>query len=135
MRSGKSSRASTSASQSIDFRIFNRHRTGVTLTAKDMEFLGHARQVVWQTDALESKYGDSQETRQRFCVSTQHYTFTANAFVELVKDRGQGQYDCVLNETRTHQVIEDVCGRFGDLGVLYLSRIGVGPATLRMLRA
>lgn len=100
-----------------------------------MEFLGHARQVVWQTDALESKYGDSQETRQRFCVSTQHYTFTANAFAELVKDRGQGQYDFVLNETQTHQVIEDVCGRFSDLGVLYLSRIGVGPATLRMLRA
>lgn len=121
--------------QSIGFRIFNRHRTGVTLTAKGVEFLGHARQVVWQMDALESKYGDSQETRQRFCVSTQHYTFTANAFVELVKDRGQGQYDFMLNETQTHQVIEDVCGRFSDLGVLYLSRIGVGPATLRMLRA
>lgn len=88
MRSGKSSRASTSASQSIGFRIFNRHRTGVTLTAKGVDFLGHARQVVWQTDALESKYGDSQETRQRFCVSTQHYTFTANAFVELVKGSG-----------------------------------------------
>ena len=100
-----------------------------------MEFLGHARQVVWQTDALESKYGDSQETRQRFCVSTQHYTFTANAFVELVKDRGQGQCDFMLNETQTHQVVEDVCGRFSDLGVLYLSRIGVGPPTLRMLRA
>ncbi|WP_446717152.1 LysR family transcriptional regulator [Bifidobacterium angulatum] len=32
--------------QSIGFRIFNRHRTGVTLTAKGVEFLGHARQVV-----------------------------------------------------------------------------------------
>ena len=117
--------------QSIGFRIFNRHRTGVTLTAKGVDFLGHAHQVVWQMDALESKYGDSQETRQRFCVSTQHYTFTANAFVELVKDRGQGQCDFILNETQTHQVVEDVCGRFSDLGVLYLSRIGVGPATLR----
>ena len=118
--------------QSIGFRIFNRHRTGVTLTAKGVDFLGHAHQVVWQMDALESKYGDSQETRQRFCVSTQHYTFTANAFVELVKDRGQGQCDFILNETQTHQVVEDVCGRFSDLGVLYLSRIGVGPATLRL---
>lgn len=76
--------------QSIGFRIFNRHRTGVALTAKGVDFLGYAHQVVWQMDALESKYGDSQETRQRFCVSTQHYTFTANAFVELVKDRGTG---------------------------------------------
>ena len=52
-----------------------------------------------------------------------------------MKDRGQGQYDFMLNETQMHQVIEDACGRFSDLGVLYLSRIGVGPATLRMLRA
>lgn len=108
--------------QNIGFRVFNRHRTGVTLTAKGMEFLGYARQVVQQMDALESKYGDAQETRRRFCVSTQHYTFTANAFVELVKEQGREQYDFVLNETQTHQVIEDVHGRFSDLGVLYLSR-------------
>lgn len=108
--------------QRIGFRVFNRHRTGVTLTARGMEFLGYARQVVRQMDMLESKYGDSQEIRQRFCVSTQHYTFTANAFVELIREQGREHYDFVLNETQTHQVIEDVRGRFSDLGVLYLSR-------------
>ena len=107
--------------RNIGFRIFNRGRAGVTLTAKGMEFLGYARRVVQQMDALESKYGDSQDTKQRFCVSTQHYTFTANAFVELVKEHGHEKYDLMLNETQTHQVIEDVRSRFSDLGVLYLS--------------
>jgi len=45
--------------RNIGFRIFNRGRAGVTLTAKGMEFLGYARRVVQQMDALESKYGDS----------------------------------------------------------------------------
>lgn len=88
--------------QNIGFRVFNRHRTGVTLTAKGMEFLGYARQVVQQMDALESKYGDAQETRRRFCVSTQHYTFTANAFVELVKEQDREQYDLFLQRHRAN---------------------------------
>lgn len=108
--------------RNIGFRIFNRSRAGVTLTAKGMEFLGYARRVIQQMDVRESKYGDAQDAKQRFCVSTQHYTFTANAFVELVKERGREKYDLMFNETQTHQIIEDVRSRFSDLGVLYLSR-------------
>lgn len=58
----------------------------------------------------------------RFCVSTQHNTFAANAFVELVQHFGQERYEFILNETQTHQNIEDVRNRFSDLGVLFLSQ-------------
>ena len=58
----------------------------------------------------------------RFCVSTQHYTFAANAFVELVQRFGQERYEFILNETQTHQIIEDVRNRFSDLGILFLSQ-------------
>lgn len=102
--------------------IFNRCRAGVALTAEDMEFLGYARQVVQQMELLESRYIDNQPEKTRFCVSTQHYTFAANAFVELVKRFGQERYEFILNETKTHQVIEDVRNRFCDLGILYLCR-------------
>ena len=53
-----------------------------------MEFLGYARQVVQQMELLESKYIDKKPEKQRFCVSTQHYTFTTNAFVELIQRFG-----------------------------------------------
>lgn len=102
--------------------IFNRCRAGVALTAEGMEFLGYARQVVQQMELLESRYIDNQPEKTRFCVSTQHYTFAANAFVELVKRFGQERYEFILNETKTHQVIEDVRNRFCDLGILYLCR-------------
>jgi len=100
--------------------IFNRCRAGVALTTEGMEFLGYARQVVQQMELLESRYIDNRPEKVRFCVSTQHYTFAANAFVELVQRFGQERYEFILNETQTHQIIEDVRNRFSDLGVLYL---------------
>ncbi len=102
--------------------IFNRCRAGVALTTEGMEFLGYARQVVQQMELLESRYIGGQPEKMRFCVSTQHYTFAANAFVELVQRFGQERYEFILNETQTHQIIEDVRNRFCDLGVLYLSQ-------------
>ena len=85
-----------------------------------MEFLGYARQVVQQMELLESKYIDKKPAKQRFCVSTQHYTFTTNAFVELIQRFGQERFEFILNETQTHQIVEDVRNRFSDLGILYL---------------
>ena len=102
--------------------IFNRCRAGVALTTEGMEFLGYARQVVQQMELLEAKYIDDRPEKMRFCVSTQHYTFSANAFLELVKRFGQERYEFVLNETQTHQIIEDVRNRFSDLGILYLCK-------------
>ena len=103
-------------------KIFNRCRTGVALTTEGMEFLGYARQVVQQMELLESRYIENRPEKVRFCVSTQHYTFAANAFVELVQRFGQDRYEFILNETQTHQIIEDVKNRFSDLGLLYLSQ-------------
>ncbi|MDE6602138.1 MAG: LysR family transcriptional regulator [Lachnospiraceae bacterium] len=100
--------------------IFSRCRAGVALTKEGMEFLGYARQVVQQMELLESKYIDKKPVKQRFCVSTQHYTFTANAFVELIQRFGQERFEFILNETQTHQIVEDVRNRFSDLGILYL---------------
>lgn len=101
--------------------IFNRCRAGVALTQEGTEFLGYARQVIQQMELLESKYISNQPLKQRFCISTQHYTFTSNAFVELVQRFGKEHFEFVLNETQTHQIIKDVRNRFSDLGILYLS--------------
>ena len=101
--------------------IFTRCRAGIALTKEGMEFLGYARQVVQQMELLESKYISNQPAKQRFCISTQHYTFTANAFVELVQRFGQERFEFILNETQTHQIIMDVKNRFSDIGILYFS--------------
>ena len=102
--------------------LFIRSRTGISLTQEGMEFLGYARQVLQQMELLEDKYIADVPQKTRFGVSTQHYTFTENAFVELVKRFGQERYEFYFNETGTHQILEDVKNRISDLGVLYLSK-------------
>lgn len=109
-----------SAEREMGLLLFTRSRTGVVPTKDGLEFLGYARQVLEQMELLESRY-TAAPPKQRFCVSTQHYTFAANAFVELVQQFGQDRYEFMLNETQTHQVIEDVHNRLSDLGILYLS--------------
>ena len=101
--------------------IFIRSRTGVALTQEGTEFLGYARQVLQQIELLEDKYIADLPKKTRFGVSTQHYTFTENAFVELVKRFGQERYEFYFNETGTHRILEDVKNRVSDLGIIYLS--------------
>ena len=106
----------------IGIQIFVRSRAGISITVEGMEFLGYARQVVEPMQALSDRYISGRPERQRFCVSTQHYTFTANAFVKLVQQYGQERYEFILNETQTNQILQDVRNRFCDVGILYLSQ-------------
>ena len=106
----------------IGIQIFVRSRAGISITAEGMEFLGYARQVVEPMQALTDRYISGRPERQRFCVSTQHYTFTANAFVKMVQHYGQERYEFIFNETQTNQILQDVRNRFCDVGILYLSQ-------------
>lgn len=108
------------AEKEVGFRIFTRSRSGIALTKEGVEFLGYARQVIQEMNLLEDRFILSKPEKQRFCVSTQHYTFTANAFVEMVQKFGQERFEFILNETQTHQILEDVKNRFCDLGIIYL---------------
>lgn len=110
------------AEKEVGFQIFTRSRSGIALTKEGVEFLGYARQVIQKMSLLEDRFILNQPEKPRFCVSTQHYTFTANAFVEMVQKFGRERFEFILNETQTHQILEDVKNRFCDLGILYLCR-------------
>lgn len=105
----------------LQFAIFVRNNRGVSVTTNGAEFLRYARQVLTQTDLLEARFITGTSSKQRFCVSSQRYPFVANAFVDLVKEYGQDEYEFVFNETNTHEVIEQVKTMFSELGVIYLS--------------
>lgn len=101
--------------------IFIRNNRGVTISNEGAQFLGYARQVLQQFNMLEEKYVNQTEMKQFFSVSTHHYTFTANAFVKLVKEFGSSEYEFTLRETKTYDIIEDVSKLHSELGVIYLS--------------
>ena len=105
----------------IRITIFVRNNRGVSPTNEGAEFLGYARQVLTQSELLESKYISNKPMKQRFCISTQHYPFAANAFVELVKEFGLDEYEFTLKESTTYDTIENVKTMFSELGIIYLS--------------
>ena len=107
--------------EEIGVNVFKRSNKGVIITPEGEEFVGYARQVVEQYTLLETKYIEKQRTKKKFGVSTQHYTFAVNAFIEMVKQFGMEEYEFAIRETKTHEIIEDVKNFKSEIGILYLN--------------
>ena len=101
--------------------IFLRTNKGIILSKEGEDFLGYARQVLEQAAILEDKYKGTSGGKKKFCVSTQHYSFAVNAFVDLIKTYGQDEYDFSLRETQTYEIIEDVAKMRSEIGILYFN--------------
>lgn len=101
--------------------IFDRSNKGVEITAEGEEFLGYARQVLEQSDLIEERYTGKTEGKTRFCVSSQHYSFAVEAFVELLKLHGGNKYEFHMRETQTFDIIDDVAKLRSEIGILYLN--------------
>lgn len=106
----------------LGITIFKRTNRGILLSAEGEEFLGYARQVIEQTNLIEERYLGSAQIRHRFCVSTQHYSFAVEAFVDLLKRYGGEEYDFRIRETQTYELLDDVSKLRSEVGVLYLNR-------------
>lgn len=105
----------------LDIILFNRSGKGATLTAEGMKFLPYARSVIMQYQSLLDAYGKSGIRKQRFAVSTQHYSFAVKAFSILTSTCDVAEYEFAIRETRTQQVIDDVTAERSEIGILYLS--------------
>ena len=111
--------------------IFHRTNKGISLSKEGDDFLGYARQVLEQASILEDHYKGNKGGKKQFCVSTQHYSFAVNAFVDLIKKYGQEEYDFSLRETQTYEIIEDVAKMRSEIGLLFLNDFN--EAVLRKL--
>ncbi len=107
--------------EEIGLTLFNRSNRGVRITPEGEEFLGYARQVVEQYRLVEDRYIEKKNSKKRFSVSMQHYTFAVKAFVEMVKQFGMDEYEFAVHETKTYEVIEDVKNFRSEIGILYLN--------------
>ena len=101
--------------------IFERSKKGIRLTPEGDEFLGYARQVLDQANLIDERYTGEKNGKVRFCVSSQHYSFVVEAFVELLKKFGGDRYEFHMRETQTYDIIEDVAHLRSEVGVLYLN--------------
>lgn len=104
----------------LGITIFTRSNRGVALTNDGTELLGYARQVIEQADMLEARYARGDHGTLRLAVSTQHYHFSLQAFINVTETIDADKYDLVLRECATHEIIEDVRTFRSEIGIIYL---------------
>ena len=60
--------------------------------------------------------------RKQLCsVSTQHYMFAVEAFVEMIDSTKSDEYEFTIRETRTKDIINQVANMLSEIGIIYLS--------------
>lgn len=115
------STAVKSLEEELGIEIFYRNAKGISLSIDGTEFLSYARQIIEQTELMEQRYMGKKPTKQLCSISTQHYAFAVNAFVETILGLDVDEYKFTLRETRTYEIIEDVKNLRSEIGVLYFS--------------
>ncbi|OPJ59392.1 LysR family transcriptional regulator [Clostridium oryzae] len=105
----------------MQITIFNRTNKGIVVSNIGDEFLAYARQVLEQANLLEEKFLNAKKQSPIFSVSTQHYSFAVNAFVDVIREFEGDRYDFTLRETQTYEIIEDVTRLKSEVGILYTS--------------
>lgn len=107
--------------EEMEITIFNRTNKGIIVSNEGNEFLAYARQVLEQFNLLEEKFLNVKKQSPRFSVSTQHYSFAVNAFVDVIREFGGNNYDFTIRETQTYEIIDDVSRLKSEIGILYTS--------------
>lgn len=110
--------------EELRIAIFSRTSRGVTVTREGDEFLASARQILEDAARIQAKYTGKAVRLPQFAVSTQHYAFAVEAFMDVVHEFGvnRSSYDFTLRETVTSEIIDDVARHRSEVGVLYLSK-------------
>ena len=106
----------------LNITLFQRSNKGIKLTSEGEEFLGYARQVLEQTTLIQERYTGKTTGKLKFFVSSQHYSFAVEAFVELLKRSGADKYEFHMRETQTFNIIDDVAHLRSEIGILYLNK-------------
>lgn len=115
------SKAISDLEKEIGEELLIRTAQGVSVTLSGAEFLGYARQVVEQADLLEQRWVSKKPSRRLITISTQHYAFAVNAFVNMVKKTKSDEYEYTFREARTFDIVEDVKYLRSEIGIIYMN--------------
>lgn len=110
-----------SLEKEMNVTAFVRSNKGMTVTKEGEELLSFARNLLEQADIMKERFCSNTNRKPKFCVSCQHYSFAVNAFVDVVNKYDAAEYNFILRETQTGEIIDDVANGNSELGILYLS--------------
>ncbi len=107
--------------EELGIEIFIRSNRGIVVTTEGEAFLSYARQMVELNEMIVDRFNDRKESRKKFSVSMQHYSFAVEAFIELANRYSMDEYELAVHETKTAEVIDNVKNNRSELGILYIN--------------
>lgn len=105
----------------IHVELFIRTNRGIVITVEGEDFLSYARQMVELSKMIGERFINNRQTKKKFSVSMQHYSFAVEAFIELGNKFSMSEFELAVHETKTHEVIDNVRDYRSEIGVLYLN--------------
>ena len=108
-----------SVEKEVGFRIFDRGRSGVTVTEQGEELLSDIRTIYEQMAAVQSKYIEKRPERKTFSVSIQHFSPAGEVAMRLLSRLEEESYIVKFLEGKTTEVIADVASGRSEIGFLH----------------
>ena len=105
----------------MGINIFNRSNKGISPSIEGEVSSAMRDRCLSRRRSLRTNTRGTMAARRAFCVSTQHYSFAVNAFVDLIKRYGQDEYDFSIRETQTYEIIDDVARMRSEIGILFMN--------------
>lgn len=94
----------------------------ITFTPDGIELLWYAKSLTEQFNIIENRFIKKLNSNYlKFAVSTQHYSFVVASFIDFIKNKTDSNFEFILREEKTHEVIEDVRTQKSNIGILFIS--------------
>lgn len=113
------SRAIKELEEELSIRIFRRSSKGIVPTEQGEAFLGYARTILQQVDAIEKMYREERLHTRRFSVCAPHAAYTACAFAEFAASLGtQERMELIYREGNALSAVGSILEEGYHLGVI-----------------
>lgn len=103
----------------LEFKIFERKTTGVSLTRRGQEFYEKAKELVKRFESFETQFSHV-ENRKEFSISSQHYDFLPPLITRFAEKHPE-HADFRIYESTTVQILDEVAQGYSELGIIYLN--------------
>jgi DNA-binding transcriptional LysR family regulator len=113
------SRAIRELEASLGITIFKRTFKGIYPTPQGEEFLGYARKILAQVDAVEAMYRNDKQYMQKFSISVPRASYISCAFTEFSKKLDSNKStEIFYRETNSMRAISNIINADYNLGIL-----------------
>ncbi|MEA5050024.1 MAG: LysR family transcriptional regulator [Oscillospiraceae bacterium] len=113
------SRAIRELEDDLGIEIFKRTPKGIFPTAQGEEFLGYARAILRQVDAVEKLYHGETSDTERFSVSVPRASYISCAFTEFVRQLDPSKkYELYYKETNAMRAVSNILNADYALAIL-----------------